>query len=375
METHDTDCIVIGGGIAGASAAAHLAADRRVALIEAEEAAGYHSSGRSAALWVANGGPEPDMALATASFAFLDTPPAGFAAVPILSPRDAVYAVPAEQLADFEPVFATRRNIREISLQALREMVPAVRPGYAAVAALETGRYDIDVEALLQGYLRLARAQGGVVAFRRRSQRIVREGGLWRVETRGDAVFRAPVLVNAAGAWGDEVAVQAGIRPLGLVPKRRTAIVVDPAPFAVADWPRLYDATRSWYCKPEARTRLMVSPADATPTHPHDVQPEELDIAITVARMQEVLDIAVRRVERAWAGLRTFTPDGVFAFGEAAEGEGFFWFVGQGGDGILTSAAAGRLLADLVGGRAPDWLPGMERILPAIDPRRFSASR
>ena len=137
----------------------------------------------------------------------------------------------------------------------------------------------------------------------------------------------------------------------------------------VTEWPRLYDARRSWYCKPEARTRLMVSPADATPTHAHDVQPEEIDIATAVARMQEVLDIPVRRVERSWAGLRTFAPDGAFAFGEAAEGQGFFWFVGQGGDGILTSAAAGRLLAGLVRGEVPGWA---RAIYPAIDPRRFA---
>jgi D-arginine dehydrogenase len=375
MDAHSTDCIVIGAGIAGATAAAHLSADHRVVLIEAEEAAGYHTSGRSAALWVANGGPEYDRTLAQESFAFLSNPPPGFATTPILTERPVAFAVPAEQLADLHDILSARSNIREIAVTALREMIPAIRPGYAAAAALETGNYDIDVDVLLQGYLRLARSRGAEVAFRRRSQRIERKGGLWRVEANAGAVFHARVLVNAAGAWGDEAAAQAGIRPLGLVPKRRTAVVVDPAPFEVARWPRLYDPKRSWYCKPEARTRLMISPADATPTHAHDVRPEELDIAITIERMQQVLDIPVRRVERAWAGLRTFTPDGAFAFGEAVEGDGFFWFVGQGGGGILTSVAAGRLLADLVAGRAPDWLPGAERILPAIDPRRFVAAR
>lgn len=370
MDTHLTDCIIIGGGIAGATAAAHLSADRRVALIEAEEGAGYHSSGRSAALWVANGGPEYERTLAQESFGFLSAPPVGFAEAPILRERMAAFAVPAEQVGDLQEMIVTRSNVREISVAALREMVPAVRPGYAAAAAVETGNYDIDVDVLLQGYLRLARSRGAVVGFRRRSQRIERVGGQWRVETVARDVFSAPLLVNAAGAWGDEVAGQAGIGPLGLVPKRRTAVLVDAAPFDVAGWPRLYDALRSWYCKPEGRGRLMISPADATPTHAHDVQPEEIDIAITVARMQEVLDIEVRRVERAWAGLRTFAPDGAFAFGAAAEGEGFYWFVGQGGDGILTSAAAGRLLADLVGGRAPAWLP--ERVVAAVDPRRFA---
>ena len=373
METQATCCIVIGGGIAGATAAAHLAADRPVALIEAEEAAGYHTSGRSAALWVANGGPEWERGLARESFGFLSTPPPGFAATTILTERPVAFAVAPDQVADLHDILATRSNIREISVAALRDLIPAIRPGYAVAAAIETGNYDIDVATLLQGYLRLARSRGATVTFRRRSQRIVRDGGQWRVETTDGTVITAPILVNAAGAWGDEVAAQAGIRPLGLTPKRRTAVLIDPGPHDVAAWPRLYDPIRSWYCKPEARTRLMISPADATSSFPHDVQPEELDIALTIARMQEVLDIDVRRVEHAWAGLRTFTPDGAFAFGPAAEGDGFFWFVGQGGDGILTSAAAGRLLADLIAERAPDWLPGATRILPAIDPRRFAA--
>ena len=362
------DALVIGGGIAGATAAAHLSADGKVALIEAEAAAGYHTSGRSAALWVGNGGPEFEVGLARASFGFLSAPPVGFAATPILRARAVAFAVPAEQLGDLQGILATRRNIREISVAALREMIPAVRAGYAAAAALETENYDIDVDVLLQGYLRLARSRGAMVAFRRRSQRIERAGGVWRVETADGTVFSARVLVNAAGAWGDEVAEQAGVRKLGLVAKRRTAVLVDAAPFSVADWPRLYDARRSWYCKPEAG-RLMVSPADATPDRAHDVQPDELDVAITIDRMQQVLDIPVRRVVRAWAGLRTFAPDEAFAFGEAQDG--IYWFVGQGGDGILTSPAAGRLLSDMVAGRAPDWLEGAARILPAIDPKRF----
>ena len=366
--TESFDSLVIGGGIAGATAAYHLSFHHRVALIEAEEAAGYHTSGRSAALWVANGGPDYERTLAHESFAFLRTPPEGFAETPILRERHVAFAVPEEQLPDLHAMLATRANIQEISVEDLRRLIPALRPGYAAAAALETENYDIDVDVLLQAFLRGARSRGTQTAFRRRSQRITRESGLWRVETTSGATLRAPILINAAGAWGDDIAAQASIRPLGLTPKRRTAVVIDPTPHEVADWPRLYDARRSWYCKPEARTRLMVSPADATPTHAHDVQPEELDIATAVARMQEVLDIQVRRVERSWAGLRTFTPDGAFAFGQAAEGQGFFWFVGQGGDGILTSAAAGRLLAALVAGQVPEWAAN---IYPAIDPTRF----
>jgi D-arginine dehydrogenase len=364
------DAIVIGGGIAGATAAYHLSLDRRVALVEAEAAAGYHTTGRSAALWVANGGPAYERALAHASFAFLNNPPGGFLSdAPILRERAVAFAVPEEQLDDLRAILATRDNIHAIAVAELCAMIPAIRPGYAAGAAIEFGNFDIDVDLLLQGYLRGARARGAMVAFGVRSRRISREAGAWRVEVADGSVLHAPVLVNAAGAWGDEVAAQAGIAPIGLVPKRRTAVLIDPAPFDARAWPRLYDARRSWYCKPDSGGRLMVSPADATPDRAHDVQPEELDIAVAIDRMQQVLDIPVRRVERAWAGLRTFAPDGAFAFGEAAEGMGFFWFVGQGGDGILTSPAAGRLLADLVAGRAAGWLPA--GVVAAIDPRRF----
>ena len=239
------DSLVIGGGIAGATAAYHLSFDRRVALIEAEEAAGYHTSGRSAALWVANGGPEYERTLARESFAFLSRPPEGFADSPVLRERPVAFAVPEDQVEVLREMLGTRGNVREILVAALREMIPAVRPGYAAAAALETENYDIDVDVLLQGYLRLARARGAVVAFRRRSQPIERVGGVWRVETADGTVFSARVLVNAAGAWGDEVAGQAGVRPLGLVPKRRTAVLIDPAPYDVAGWPQLYDARRS----------------------------------------------------------------------------------------------------------------------------------
>jgi D-arginine dehydrogenase len=183
-------------------------------------------------------------------------------------------------------------------------------------------------------------------------------------------VFRAPVVVNAAGAWGDEVAAQAGARPLGLQPKRRTGIIIDPAPWDVTGWPLLNDVAHSWYTRPEARTKLMVTPCDETDMPAHDVQPDELDVAIGIDRMQQALDIEVRRVERAWSGLRTFTPDRSLAIGWDGAAENFFWSVGQGGYGIQTSPAAGRLVADLVAGRDPGPAGA---ILAAVDPRRFQS--
>ena len=369
MDTHVTDCIVIGAGIAGASAAAFLAADRRVALIEAEEAAGYHTTGRSAALWILNYGPADVRALTGASRGFFEAPPAGFSEARLWSGRDVLYL--AAEAGDADAVMAAGVGIRRISVAAAREMVPAIREGAVAAALLEGGTFDLDVAALHQGYLAQMRRLGGVMALRSRTMRIERRAGAWEVEVVGGARFRAPVVVNAAGAWGDEVAQQAGVKPVGLVPKRRTGVIIDPAPWQPADWPALMEAGEGWYGKPEARTRLMISPADETPDVAHDVQPDELDVAIAVDRVQRMLDIEVRRVERSWAGLRTFAPDGNLCFGFAPDAEGFFWCVGQGGYGIQTSPAAGRLVADLVAGRESDWLEDSTRLVEAIRPGRF----
>ncbi len=215
------------------------------------------------------------------------------------------------------------------------------------------------------------RARGGTLALRSRAGRIERVGGQWRVEVTGGAVFTAPVLVNAAGAWGDQVARLAGVRPLGLQPKRRTGVLIDPAPWAVADWPMINDVGHTWYARPEARTRMMVSPADETDMEPQDIQPDELDIAIAIDRMQQALDIEVRRVERSWAGLRSFLPDRELAIGWDARADGFFWCVGQGGYGIQTSPAAGRLVADLIARRDPG---GLGRFLARLSPARFVAT-
>jgi D-arginine dehydrogenase len=227
----------------------------------------------------------------------------------------------------------------------------------------------MDVAALHQGFLRQLKSRAGVLALRSRAGRITREHGRWQVEVTGGAVYHAPIVVNAAGAWGDVVAAIAGRAPLGLTPKRRTGVVIDPAPYLPTTWPLLNDVDHSWYCRAEARTRLMVSPADETDDTPHDVQPDELDVAIAIDRMQQALDIPVRRIEHSWAGLRTFTPDRSLAFGEDRSGDGFFWCVGQGGYGIQTSPAAGKLVADLVSGRDPGEAG---KILARVDPRRFS---
>jgi D-arginine dehydrogenase len=369
MDTQQVDAIVIGAGIAGGTVAAHLSADRRVALIEAEEAAGYHSTGRSAAIWILNYGPPDVRVLTGLSRSFFESPPPGFADSPILHRRPVVFVAPPEQVGELDQLLATGNGLREAPVDEIRALVPALRPGYAVKAAIEEDAFDMDVAALHQGFLRQLRAHGGTLALRSRTGRIERRDGVWHVQTSGGDEFTAPVVVNASGAWGDEVAAQAGVAKLGLTPKRRTGCVIDPAPWQVTDWPMINDVSHTWYTRPEARTKLMVSPADETDTHPHDVQPDELDVAIAIDRMQQALDIEVRRVEHSWAGLRTFTPDRSLAFGWAGDAPGFFWCVGQGGYGIQTSPAAGKLVADVIAGRDPGPAGS---ILPKIDPRRFA---
>lgn len=368
MDTHTLDVIVVGAGIAGATAGAHLAADHKVALIEAEEAAGYHSTGRSAALWILNYGPPDVRVLTGLSRAFFDAPPPGFTETPIMSHRPVLNIATADTLPAYDHMMAVGVALRELTPAQAAELVPALRPGHVARAAIEDDTFDMDVAALHQGFLRMLRARGGTLALRSRSMRIERRNGMWEVEVTGGAVLRAPTLVNAAGAWGDEVAAQAGVAPVGLQPKRRTGVIINPEPWAVADWPAVMDCAATWYCRPEARTRLMVSPADETPEPPQDIQPDELDVAIAVDRMQQALDIKVSRVERSWAGLRSFVSDGSLVIGWDDAAEGFFWNIGQGGYGIQTAPAAGQFAADLISHRDPG---AAASILSAVNPNRF----
>jgi D-arginine dehydrogenase len=367
MTIQDCDIAVIGAGMAGATAAAFLSIDKRVALIEAEDVAGYHTTGRSAAIWVQNYGPPDVRALTRLSRPFYEAPPAGFSDVGLIRRRAVLALATAAQMPDLEAALAAGQGMRRATVQEAHTLVPALRPGYLAGAALEEDAFDMDVAAIHQGFLRMLHGNGGVLALRSRAGRIERKS-VWEVEAASGDIFRAPIVVNAAGAWGDEVAAIAGVAPLGLQPRRRTAAIVDPSPFDVSGWPMIYDVNEGWYARPEARTRLMVSPADATPTHAHDVRPEEIDVAIGIDRMQQALDIPVRRVEHSWAGLRTFTPDGSLAFGWDPRVEGFFWCVGQGGYGIQTAPAAGRFVADLVLGRDPG--PAGQQGA-AVSPSRF----
>jgi D-arginine dehydrogenase len=365
MEIIETDIVVVGAGIAGASAAAHLAGPRRVLLLEMEATAGYHSTGRSAAVWIQNYGPPDVRDLTGASRGFFESPPAGFAEAKLMAQRPCLFLAPGDQSGALDDMLADARGLAEIAVADARRMVPVLRDGYAARAAIEADAFDMDVAALHGGFLRLLRGQGGGVVLDAAVERIDRVNGSWRAIS-GNRCFVAPVVVDAAGAWADAVAAMAHVAPVGIQPMRRTACIIDGPPGQDPAWPLLGDVAGTWYCRPEARTKLLVSPADETPVPPHDVQPEELDVATGIANMQQALDVPVRRVEHAWAGLRSFAPDHSLVIGEDPTAPAFFWMAGQGGYGIQTAPAAGRLLADLVLGRPHD-----RRLAARVSPSRF----
>lgn len=362
------DVIVIGAGIVGASISARLTPTHRVALIEAEEQAGYHTTGRSAAIWIRNYGPPDVRVLTGLSRDFYKNPPEDIGTDRLAVDRSVLYLAPAAQGRQLDDLIAQDLGIEEIPVARARELCPAILDGYATRAGLESDGFDMDVAGLHQYFLRKMRQDGGQLLLRNRAGRVERKSGAWAVETSGGLTITAPIVVNAAGAWGDEVAKIAGLAPIGLVPCRRTAAIIDPAPYEVENWPLVQSAAHDWYVRTEARTKLMVTPCDETPDMPHDVQPDELDVAIGIDRMQQALNIPVRRVEHSWAGLRTFAPDRSLAFGYDKAVDGFFWAVGQGGYGIQTAPAASSLIAAMVKHEDPGPAAG---VVPDINPMRF----
>ncbi len=365
------DVIIIGAGIVGAGIAARLGSTHKVALVEAEEQAGYHTTGRSAAIWVHNYGPPDVRVLTGLSRDFFKNPPEDIGTARLAVDRAVLYLAPPDQGGALDALIAQKLGIHEISLAEAKAKVPALIEGYATRAGFEPDAFDMDVAGLHQFFLRRARQGGGEMLLRNRAGRIERKGDVWEVETSGGLVITAPLVVNAAGAWGDEVARLAGLAPLGLVPCRRTAAIIDPAPHDVEHWPMVQSAVHDWYVRTEARTKLMVTPCDETPDTPHDVQPDELDVANGIDRMQQALAIGVQRVAHSWAGLRTFTPDRSLAFGWDDATSGFFWCVGQGGYGIQTAPAASALAAAMIRGDDPGPAGA---VIPAIDPMRFRRS-
>jgi D-arginine dehydrogenase len=347
----DADVLVIGGGIAGASAACELAADARVIVLEQEAAPGMHATGRSAALFSETYGNAAVRALSRASRAFLTAPPEGFCETPLLRPRGALFVAGEAERPRLAAQAAEAPGAFEaLSGEAARERVPILRPEASAAALYEAGAMDIDVDALHQGFLRGLRRRGGRVVADAGVTGLRREAGAWIAATpAGD--FAAPVVVNAAGAWADQVAALAGLDGLGLQPKRRTAALVDGPELDFAGWPLVIDAGERWYFKPDAG-RLLISPGVETVSQPIDAQPEDLDVAIAADRIERATTLRIGRIRHRWAGLRTFAPDRTPVCGFDPRADGFFWLAGQGGYGIQTAPALAALTARLVRGEA-----------------------
>jgi D-arginine dehydrogenase len=343
--------VVVGAGIAGASVAFALVEARPVVLLEREAQPGYHSTGRSAAMLTETYGTTAVRALAMGSRAFFETPPPGFSAAPLLTPRGLLHLAGPGQDAAFEHAIAlagaSGATTRRLDQADVLAQVPILDPASVVAGLLEPGARAIDVDALHRGFLRGIGARGGRVVTDAEVRTIRRTAAGWSIDTRAGG-FEADVLVNAAGAWADELAVAAGIAPIGLVPKRRTAVLLDPpGGLDPSGWPMVIDVEETFYFKPEGG-RLMLSPADETPVPPQDVQPEELDVAIAVDRFEHATGRPVAEIGRSWAGLRSFVADEGPVLGPEPADPAFVWAAALGGFGIMTAPAVGEIVAALI---------------------------
>ena len=370
----ECDVCVIGAGIAGASVAGRLASDRSVVLVEREEHPGMHTTGRSVAIFTETLPGVQIAPLTRASRSFFESPPEGFSPQPLIRRRPVLQFGRTDQLPQLK---ALQRDLQAIGnegrwlepAEALA-MVPILREASIAGAVLDTGAFDMDVDVLHQGWLRRLRGAGGSLLVSSPLKGAARTGDRWRIEA-GESEISASVLVNAAGAWGDEVAVLAGVRPLGLQPRRRTVAVMPADGWAVDPWPMCVDADNHLYFKPDAG-RLLVSAMDQTPSPPCDAFADDMDVAEALDRFEKVVTLPLHRPLRTWAGLRTFAPDGEPVAGYDQGQAGFFWLVGQGGAGIQTCPALSETAAALVR-RQP--VPGHHAAFgvsaAALDPGRF----
>ena len=372
MAEHDieVDVAVVGAGIAGAGLAAEIAGDLKVALLEQESRPGYHTTGRSAAIFIQNYGNDTIRALSRASAPLFREADRTLFPTPLLSQRGLLYVANDKSLAEHAELLSHAEGLREIAADEAVTRFPLLRQDRIAAAAYEDDAQDIDVAALHQGWLKQAKAAGAQLLTDAPLTRASRDGGRWTIETPSHTV-RAAVVVNAAGAWGDRVAAACGVAPIGLSPLRRT-IAVLPAPEGhdMRGWPLVADSGEGWYAKPEAG-RLLVSPADEDPVEPHDAFPDDMVLAEGLDRFEQAMSVAVSRVETSWAGLRTFSPDRTPVAGFDDQADGFFWLVGQGGYGMQTAPALSRLAGQLVRGTSPD--SGLESVIAALAVQRLRA--
>lgn len=356
-----TDFIVIGGGIAGISTAARLAEYGTVIVLEMEEALGYHASGRSAAMFEENYGNASTVALNRASAAYHHNANGGY-----LTPRGLLLVAGLHQVQDFATDLK-ELNLHEISIDEATTRFPILNPEKVAKAAFHNEALDVDTDRMIQDFARVVRANGGRVITRSAVSAISKTDHGWQV-TAGDVVYDGKQLVNAAGAWVDQIAAMAGVVPIGIQPLRRSmARLPSPGGHDVTGWPMLMGVGESWYAKPDAG-KLLVSPADADPVTPHDAYTDDMVLAEGLARYEAMVTEPVTRVESNWAGLRSFAPDGALVLGPDPDQPSFIWSAAQGGYGFQTAPGASRLVADLVTGRPPELAPD---IVSQLSPKRF----
>lgn len=357
------DVLIVGGGIGGASLGAEIAANRKVALIEAESYCGFHSTGRSAAFWLESYGGPIVAQLSTASRAFLDRPPAEFCDHGLLRTRGDLHIT-----RDELPELPAGIESRIVEREELERILPGILPEWKR-GLLEPGCADIDVAALHSAYLRMFRRSGGDVLTDSRLQSASRTNGRWEVVLDNGDSIAAVILVDAAGAWADDVATVCGVAPVGVTPKRRTIVQLRVGQGGLRDLPLIDDAAGTFYFKGEGDNTIWLSPHDEIDSGPCDAAPEEIDIALAIDRFEKVVDWKIEAVERKWAGLRSFAPDRVPVYGFDPSAPGFFWCAGQGGFGIQTAPAAAKMAASVLLGEVPD------SIVAHIDPGPFSPAR
>lgn len=374
--THTADFIVIGGGIAGLSVAARLAEHGQVVVLEAEEAVGYHSSGRSAAFYHFGLGNPLVRGLTAWSRPFFDTPPEDLTDIPLATPKPALFIATQEMLPELDALGTEMRRFTDTVEDAdegkMRALCPLLRFGPDAIVAglVDHGGRSLDADALLQGFARKARSHGTVLV-RHRVATLTRHGGDWTATTEAGDSYSAPIIVNAAGSWADRIAGLAGVQPIGLQPKRRTIIVFDPPEGTeVRDWPFIKTPGDVFYILPQGN-RLLACPNDETDSEPCDAQAEEFDQALAAWRVEQFTTMPVPRITGRWAGLRSFVKDRMPVAGFAPDAPGFFWLAGQGGFGLQTSPAMSTLAAALVTGG--DWPEGMAEL--GVTPERLSVGR
>ncbi len=376
MPETDFDAAIVGAGIAGASFAYTLAPRARVLLLEREAQPGMHSTGRSAAMFMESYGPPQVRALTRASRAWYQQPPPGFADVPILSARGALYVGRGNQQHALDTLArelsVSGHGFERLTAAQCLHRVPVLRESGLLGGVFEADAMDIDVHALHQGYLRGFKHQGGTLWCEAELAKGTATAGQWSVELADGRQVRCRTLVNAAGAWADETAKRCGALPLYIQPKRRSAFTFLPPPRVdVRAWPTVADVEERWYFKPDAG-QLLGSPANADPVPAHDVMPEEIDIATGIAAIEAATTLTIRRPSRSWAGLRSFSPDGELVIGWDTTRTGLFWLAGQGGYGIQSAAGAAQLAAALwLGAQLPEALRAQGVQAHALEPARF----